>query len=70
MTSTETLVEDFKFYLAQGFSIPNARRLVENFASGPKQRERLREALDRLIAEKEGGDDKDVGATRTPEGDA
>lgn len=53
MTSTETLIQDFKFYLEQGFSVPNARRLVAQFASGPKQRERLREALDRLIAEKE-----------------
>lgn len=57
MTSTETLIADFKFYLEQGFSIPNARRLIQQFVSGPKQRERLKEALDRLL-EKEVGDDE------------
>ena len=60
MPSTDELLYGFELYLAQGFSVPNARRLVERKASGPKHRERLREALDRLIAEKEGGDGEDV----------
>ena len=53
MPSTDELLADFELYLAQGFSIPNARRLVERKASGAKQLERLRKELDRLIAEKE-----------------
>lgn len=56
MPSTDELLMAFELYLAQGFSIPNARRAVERKASRG-QLERLREALDRLIAEKEMGDD-------------
>lgn len=52
MPSTDELLYAFELYLAQGFSKPNARRMVERKASGPKQRETLRKALDRLIAEK------------------
>ena len=56
MPSTDELLYAFELYLAQGFSKPNARRMVERKASGPKQRERLCKALDRLIAEKEESD--------------
>lgn len=52
MPSTEQLIEDFELYLAMGFSIPNARRAVERKATRG-QLETLREALDRLIAERE-----------------
>ncbi len=54
MPSTDDLLTDFELLLAQGFSAPNARRLIGRKASGPKQRERLKEALDRI--EKEVGD--------------
>ena len=53
MPSTDELLVIFGYYVARHFSIPNARRMVERMASGPKQREWLRKALDRLIAEKE-----------------
>lgn len=56
MPSTDELIQDFEHYLYLGFSIPNSRRFILRKASGPKQRERLREELDRLIAEKEVGD--------------
>jgi len=54
MPSTDELLGDFEMYLAMGFSRPNARRAVERKVTGPKQREQLKEALDRL--EKEEGD--------------
>lgn len=57
MPSTDELLYAFELYLAQGFSKPNARRMVERKASGPKQRERLRKALDRL---EKGEDDAEV----------
>ena len=53
MPSTDELLTDFELYLAQGFSVPNARRAVEKKASDASQRERLRKELDRLIAERE-----------------
>ena len=53
MPSTDELLTDFELYLAQGFSIPNARRMVERKVSGAKQLEQLRKELDRQIAEKE-----------------
>lgn len=56
MPSTDELLADFETYLAMGFSIPNARRAVQLKTSGRKQYERLKEELDRLIAEKEEGD--------------
>jgi len=58
MPSTEQLIADFKRLLAQGFSVSNARRWVERGTSDARQLERLREALDQLIAEKEVGDAK------------
>ncbi|GAJ01162.1 unnamed protein product [marine sediment metagenome] len=58
MPSTDRLLTDFELLLAQGFSIPNARRAVERKVTGPRQREGLRKELDRLIAEKEVGDDQ------------
>ncbi|GAG39822.1 unnamed protein product [marine sediment metagenome] len=60
MPSTNDLLTDFELYLAMGFSIPNARRAVANRVTGAKQLERLKEALDRLIAEKEEGDGEEV----------
>ena len=56
MPSTDDLLVIFGYYLAQHFSIPNARRMVERMVTGAKQTERLKEALDRLIAEKEKSD--------------
>lgn len=53
MPSTDELLTGFELLLAQGFSRPNARRAIENRVTGPKQLERLKEALDRLIAERE-----------------
>ena len=58
MPSTDELLQDFELLLAQGFSVPNARRWVERGVSGTKQLERLRKALDRL--EKEEGDGEEV----------
>ena len=58
MPSTDELLGDFKTYLAMGFSIPNARRAVERKVSGTRQLERLRNELDRWIAET--GEDDEV----------
>ena len=55
MPSTDELLYAFELYLVQGFSKPNARRMVERKASGPKQAKRLREALDRLEKEEDDG---------------
>jgi hypothetical protein len=60
MPSTDDLLTDFELLLAQGFSIPNARRAVLRKVTGTKQLERLREALDRLIAERGESDGEDV----------
>jgi len=51
MPSTDDLIGDFETYLAMGFSVPNARRMVERKATRG-QLERLRKALDRLILER------------------
>ena len=61
MPSTDELIGTFKTLLARGFSVHNARRIVLlNFVIGSKQREWLKEALDRLVAEKEEGGGEDV----------
>ena len=57
MPSTDELLADFADYLLRGFSIPNARRLIERKASRG-QRERLRKELDRLLAERGESDEK------------
>lgn len=55
MPSTDDLIAEFELFVAQGFSSPNARRIVERKVAGARQLQRLREALNRL--EKEEGDE-------------
>lgn len=57
MPGTPELIVSFELLLSRGFSIPNARRMVERMISGPKQREQLKEALDRLEKEKRDAED-------------
>ena len=55
MPSTDDLIAEFELLVAQGFSVPNATRIVERKVMGARQLQRLREALNRL--EKEEGDE-------------
>ena len=49
MPSTDDLLAEFDVLLSLGFSVSNARNIVERKVAGTRQGQWLREALDRLV---------------------